>query len=218
LIVKLAPHHGATPQQRQDALNTYRVVSQELPAIRAMADSWRKGLAGLLAAVVGFTLIRGRTDLTQLQPCYAITVAVLLGLTLVVGGFAAYQILGAAHGWPRPIPINPGKRSDDTTVTPLTSHDVAMKSLSGLRQGMTAAVISAILLVAAIAITWFGPGKQPAGLLVTDSSGTITCGTVKQTDNGRVTLQTSAGAVVVDLTGAKHVAAVDDCPASGGSG
>lgn len=78
-----------------------------------------------------------------------------------MGAFAAYQILSAAHGWARPLPINPGRRSDNTTVTPMTAHDVAMKSLDGLRQGMTAAAISTTLLVAAIAVTWFGPGEQP---------------------------------------------------------
>jgi hypothetical protein len=211
--MKLTPHHSATPLNRQDALNTYLVVSQELPAVRAMADSWRKGIAGLLIAVVGFTLIRGRADLNQLSSGWAIAVAALLCGVLVVGGFAAYQILGAAHGYPRPVPINTGQRTDKTSAKPMTSHDLAMRSLSGLRQGVLAAVLAAILMVAAIALTWFAPAKQSARLLVIDGAGAVMCGAVEQTDRGRVTLQTATGTVVIDLAGATNVAPVDECPA-----
>jgi hypothetical protein len=212
--MKLTASHDATAQHRQDALNTYRMVSQELPAVRAMADSWRKGMAGLLIAVVGFTVIRGRSDLSQLATGWALAVGGLLVGVVVVGGFAAYQILGAAHGWPRPVPAISGRRSDGTVAAAPTAHDMTMKSLTALRQGMGATVLSVALLLAAIAVTWFGPAKEPARLIVTDGSGATMCGKVKQTDHGRVTLETTTGTTVVDLSKATNITPVATCPGS----
>ncbi|MEE6163442.1 MULTISPECIES: hypothetical protein [unclassified Mycolicibacterium] len=212
--MKLTPSHDATVQHRQDALNTYRMVSEELPAVRAMADSWRKGIAGLLVAVVGFTVIRGRSDLSQLATGWAIAVGGLLAGVVIVGGFAAYQILGAAHGWPRPVPAISGRRTDGTVAAAPTTHDLTMKSLAALRQGMGAAVVSVVLLMAAIGVTWFGPAKEPARLAVTDGSGASICGKVKQTDHGRITLDTAAGTTVIDLGKATNLMPVETCPGS----
>lgn len=212
--MRLAAQPGATAQNRQDALNAYRAVSQELPAVRAMADSWRKGLAGLLVAVLGFTLIRGRSDLGQLVTGWAVAVAVLLALVVAIGGFAAYQILGAASGWPKPIPAITGRRSDGRTASAPTTHDLAMKSLAALRQGMAAATLAVLLLLAAIATTWFGPAKESAPLYVVDGSGAVFCGKVKETDHGRITLESGTGTTVVQLGAVTNLAPVDSCPES----
>jgi len=176
-----------------------------------MADSWRKGLAGLLVAVLGFTLIRGRSDLGQLVTGWAVAVAVLLALVIAVGGFAAYQILGAASGWPKPIPAITGRRSDGSVASAPTTHDLAMKSLAALRQGMVAAALAVLLLLAAIATTWFGPAKESARLQVIDGSGAVLCGKVKETDHGKVTLETTAGTTVVQLGTVTSLAPVDAC-------
>ncbi|MFF3228856.1 hypothetical protein ACFYV7_39105 [Nocardia suismassiliense] len=209
---RLSASHGATAQNRQDAQRVYQSVSAELESVRAMADNWRKGVAGLLVAVVGFSLIRGRGDLDQLDQNWAIVVAGLLGLTLVVGGFAAYQILGAAYGWPKPTPILPGPRSDGRVRRPMTKHDLAMKSLAALRRGMLSAIAAATMLAAAVAITWFGPAKDGPRLSVTDGTGASWCGTVKETAQGSAVLQTATGTIAVRLDGLSNLRPVANCP------
>ncbi|WP_131828843.1 hypothetical protein [Mycolicibacterium conceptionense] len=212
--MRLVSSSGATAADRQDAYAAYQVVANELPAVRAMADSWRKGLAGLLAAVIGFSLIQGRSNLNQLSPGWAILVGVLLAAVLVVGAAAAWLILGAAHGTPRPIPVISGQRSDGTTAVAATTHDLAMSALRRLRIGLLLTGLAVVLLVAAIGSTWYGPARSGSKIAVTDGGGTLWCGTSKQARNGSLTLDTAAGTVVVDLTKVQTLTPVESCPKS----
>ncbi|MGW5728377.1 hypothetical protein [Nocardia beijingensis] len=209
---RLIPSHGATPQNRLDARNIYNTVAGELTSVRAMADNWRKGIAGLLVAALGFSLIRGRSDLDRLDQGWAIAVAVLLGVTLLIGGFAAHQILSAAYGGLKPVPILPGTRSDGRDRPPMTQHELAMKALAALRLGMLATVCAATVLAAAVAITWFGPSKQAPHLSIIDRQGNSWCGAVKDSADGTVTLQTSNGTITKALTDLSRIRSLDTCP------
>ncbi|MBF6102305.1 hypothetical protein IU510_30255 [Nocardia cyriacigeorgica] len=210
--MKLVPGPTATAIDRQDARNAYRAVSAELGAIRAMADNWRKGLAGLMVAVVGFSLIRGRTDLEKLDRGYAVWVAWLLAAALVTVAVAAYLILSAAHGSPRPRVFITGRRSDGGTATAITEHEIAMTALRQLRSGMAVAVGSVILLAAAVALTWFGPPRQPAMVQVTDGSGATWCGRARTQGPGTITVEDRTGGVVVNLATATDIRPLHECP------
>ncbi|WP_216916703.1 hypothetical protein [Nocardia noduli] len=209
---RLVASYGATPQNRQDAQNVYQSVIAELDTVRAMADNWRKGIAGLLVAVIGFSLIRGRTDLDRLDQRWAIAVAALLAATLIIGGFAAYRILGAAYGRPKAVPLLPGPRFDGRTRTPTTRHDLALASLAALRQGILAATGAVAALATAVAITWFGPPREGPQLSVTDSAGASWCGTVKESGPGTAVLATAAGTVRIRLDTVMYIRSVATCP------
>lgn len=77
-----------------------RALAQELGRVREVAVAWRNGLGAILAGLVGFGLIKGRSDVGQAAPQWAVTAGLLLLAALAAGGFGALSLLRAAHGRP----------------------------------------------------------------------------------------------------------------------
>ena len=87
MTLKITPaSSGATPHDRLVAAARLQLPVDELPRIRATALAWRNGLAALLAGLIGFGLIKGRSDIGQLQPPWQLVVGGLLVLSLLAGG------------------------------------------------------------------------------------------------------------------------------------
>jgi hypothetical protein len=63
--------------------------------VRAAALAWRNGLAALLAGIIGFSLVRGRSDIGGLADPYGVVVGALLLGALVIGIVAALYLLRA---------------------------------------------------------------------------------------------------------------------------
>jgi hypothetical protein len=100
-MVDIAPGSPAQPSQRRAAKATLELLADELPRVRTSALAWRNGLGALLAGLIGFGLVKGRSDVTQLAPDAAVGVGVLLILALLAGSGAAVLLMRAAHGRPR---------------------------------------------------------------------------------------------------------------------
>ncbi|MFI6180321.1 hypothetical protein ACIA8R_32595 [Nonomuraea sp. NPDC051191] len=192
------PAHLLAAQDREHLLRT------ELPRVREAAVAWRNGLGGLLAALVGFSLIKGRTDVGQLDRGWAVVVGVLLLIALVVGAVAALLLIRAAHGRPAVAPTRtlPPRRAAD--------HLEALDSAAALRRGIALTLLCAALLVAAIGATWYGPEAGRPSLSVTTPAGT-TCGAVVRVAAGRAVLRTRGGEVTADLAAATAIEAVEAC-------
>ncbi|WP_326757572.1 hypothetical protein OHB35_01820 [Streptomyces phaeochromogenes] len=77
-----------------------RALAQELGRVREVAVAWRIGLGAILAGLVDFRLIKGRSDVGQAAPQWAVTAGLLLLAALVAGGLGALSLLCAAHGRP----------------------------------------------------------------------------------------------------------------------
>src|SRR5512144_240910 len=88
------------PRDRLVARAQRRLPTDELPRVRAMALAWRNGLGALLAGLIGFGLVKGRTDVGELASPYGPLVGALLVLSLVAGSIAVVLLLRAAHGRP----------------------------------------------------------------------------------------------------------------------
>jgi hypothetical protein len=210
--MRLSAGPPARPENRTVAFHHQRVLVGELERARALADNWRKGVAGLLIGIVGFSLIRGRSEVDKLTSSAAVVVGIVLAIAALTGTYAAFLILRAAHGSPRPAGILSGPRSDGQIGKALTEHDEAMLSYQALSSGLRFAAAATVALLIAVAITWYGPAKAPSGLMVTEQSGATWCGHVEQTVKGLLTLKTSSGPVVVDLRDSATIKAVDECP------
>ncbi|MEU4240911.1 hypothetical protein [Actinoplanes sp. NPDC026619] len=205
MTVRLSPGPAAGPHDARAALEQFDAIDGELERVRAAAAAWRTGMAGLLAALVGFGLLKGRTDIGQLAaPWPAVTGGILLA-TAVTGGFAAIWLLRAAHGRPE------RTRFDRAVPGRIADHVAAGLALHDLRRGIAATLGCATLLIAAVATTWYGPAKGGPKMRV-QQLGSVLCGTVTGLDQGRLTLKTDAGLVTVDLTRALTVKPVDNCP------
>ncbi|MEU3355187.1 hypothetical protein [Streptomyces sp. NPDC037389] len=203
-MTRLAAGGPASPKDRRTAEITHRLLRDELARVRASALAWRNGLGGLLAGLLGFGLVRGRANVAELASPWHIVVGAALLAALLVGTVGALQLLRAANG--RPTVLH--RREFDTG----TALDHAEALATALRAGTVLTLACAALLVTAVGITWYGPGRNGPALQVTTPTGTL-CGTHIGTDSGTLTLQTDSGKVQVDLRSATGIRAVGQCAA-----
>ncbi|WP_405775566.1 hypothetical protein [Streptomyces sp. NBC_01538] len=182
-----APGRPATPDDLHRARQRDELFRTELPRVRAAALAWRNGLAALLTGLLGFGLIKGRSDVSGLAQPYAVAVGALLLAALVVGAAGACWLMTAGHGLP-----------SITTTARLgsrisTDHEEAVRAVAYLRRGIAATLGCAAILVAAVGMTWYGPGADPA-LQVTTPTGTQ-CGSLLRLGPGGAVLTTKAGPI-----------------------
>lgn len=165
----LQPASPPSTAEAARAREDERRLRDELVRIRAAALAWRNGLAGLLTALLGFSLIKGRSDVTSLEPWAATVVGLLLGMAAVAGAFAATKLLRSAHG--RPVVR---ERSSDESLK-LSDHQETIASAEALVQGTIFTFVVAALLIIAVALTWFGPSRSKPVVLVVnlDNSGFV---------------------------------------------
>lgn len=205
-MTRIEPLPGAGKAHRLAGERHLRRLASELPQIREAAVAWRNGIAGLLAGLVGFSLIKGRSDVSQLARPWAVAVGVLLLMALVVGVAAANRILRAAHGRPRRV-----RRAE--LRSPLqAAHADALDATRLLDTGIRLALVCAAILVAAVATTWYGPEKQRPELRVGTPDGAV-CGTVVGIRDGVLTVATAKGYVQVGLATVTRMAVVTGCDA-----
>lgn len=186
------------------------LLADELPRVRAGALAWRNGLGALLAGLIGFGLIKGRTDVGQLASGYAIMVGALLLAALMVGGAGAALLMRAAHGRPGPTPLPLASEVDPLDMALDTEVGASMRAL---HRGVVAAFACAALLTAAVGVTWYGPEKRQL-VEVQLTNGARHCGQILSLAQNRLTLKTSRGQVTVDLAQADGMAVADSCTTS----
>lgn len=203
-MIRLSPGGKASPSDRRAAETIQRLLLDELPRVRAAATAWRNGLAALLAGLLGFSLVKGRSDIGELAAPWHVIVGVLLLGALVAGTYGALRLLWAANGLPSI--VDRGKVGSERSA----NHVEAVEAAGALRQGRAASLSCGALLVAAVAITWYGPAKGAPQLRVTTPTSTV-CGSVVRLDAGALTLKTDSGEITVDLTVAAGIRAVETC-------
>ncbi len=54
-----------------------RAAERQLDDVRKAAESWRNGLAGLLALITTVSVVKGRSTLAEIRPDWQICVAVI---------------------------------------------------------------------------------------------------------------------------------------------
>ncbi|MET9087863.1 hypothetical protein ABZX77_39300 [Streptomyces sp. NPDC004237] len=195
----------ATPADLRLAQERDRLLRTELPRVREAATAWRNGLGGLLAALIGFSLIRGRSDIGQLVEHWAVAVGVLLLAALLVGATGALLLLRAAHGRPAVTSAR------DLLPPPVGDHIEALDCAKALRRGITLTLACALLLLSAVATTWYGPERSAPMTQVTTPAGTF-CGSTVRVARGTLVLKTSAGEVTIALSSASTLTATAACP------
>jgi len=206
----------AQPGDRQTVKATRMLLAGELTRIRAGALAWRNGLGALLAGLIGFGLIKGRSDVTQLRPGFAAVVGALLLTALIVGGAAAVLLMRAAYG--RPYAVSLRKIQNTSTADPVEAARRAETDASerALHIGVVFSFACMALLTGAVGLTWYGPEKDKPRIEVHLSNGARQCGEIVALSAGQLTLKTAQGQVAVDLTQADSMTPVDSCtPARG---
>ncbi|WP_329282296.1 hypothetical protein [Streptomyces sp. NBC_01451] len=213
----LLPGPAPTAAQVRRARSLRRALERELGRVREVAVAWRNGLGALLAGLIGFGLIRGRSDVGQLAPGWSVAAGVMLVAALSVGAVGAFCLLRAAHGRPYARRLS---ATGDATGRPVEveDHDEALASARVLRAGITLTCLCTVLLVTAVGVTWYAPPRDPPGLMIRQGTTTL-CGEVVSVRRGKVVVKIDGVAMTVDLSRAESVTPVASCPvASSGAG
>ncbi|WP_151774808.1 hypothetical protein [Streptomyces abyssomicinicus] len=205
---RLAPGRPATAADREAARRMRQALSEELPRVREAATAWRNGLAGLFVGLLSFGLIKGRADVGTLAPPYGAVVGSMLLVSLVCGAVGALFLLRAAHGAPSATPTAGAGRP---ATAQAADHLETMRAVDAMRRGVALTMACGALLVAGVAVTWYGPGKDKPRILVRTPAGTE-CGTPRRAERGTLVLRTELGEVRVSLAEATAVIAVETCP------
>ncbi|MGH3898685.1 MAG: hypothetical protein ACRDTA_10620 [Pseudonocardiaceae bacterium] len=198
------PGPPATPQDLRRAQYRDRVIRTELSRVRTAAVAWRNGLGTLLAGLVGFSLIKGRSDVSTLAGTAAVAVGILLLLALAAGAAGAFKLLRAAHGRPSVIPV------EELPPEVVAQHIEALDAARNLRRGIVATTLCAGLLVSAVAITWYGPPRANPMLRLKTQENTQ-CGAVVRLGSGAVVLATAQGEQTIPLQAIQTIAPVAEC-------
>ncbi|MFE2532113.1 hypothetical protein [Streptomyces sp. NPDC059371] len=164
-----ASNRQVTPADLHRARHRQHVLRTELPRVRAAALAWRNGLAALLAGLVGFGLVKGRSDVSGLDEHWAAAVGALLLTALLLGASAAVWLMSAAHGLPEVVAV------DGLHSRTAADHAEAVRSAKRLRRGIGATFCCAAALVAAVGATWYGPAAASPGVRVITPKGVL-CG------------------------------------------
>lgn len=202
----LAAGPRATPADLRAAQERELLLRTELPRVRQASLAWRNGLGGLLAALVGFSLVKGQSDIGRLAPAWAVAVGFLLLAAMLAGATGALLLIRAANGRPSVTPVH------GLLPRPAADHVEALASATALRRGIGLTLACTTLLAAAVGTTWYGPTKDQPRLRISTPEGTA-CGSVRRIDHGSIVLNTSAGEVTVDLSAASAIEPVTTCPA-----
>ncbi|MER7764039.1 hypothetical protein [Streptomyces sp. NPDC097619] len=206
------PGPAATPADRAAARHGRLLLHGESERVREAALAWRNGLGALLAGLVGFGLLKGRTDVAALAAPYAALVGGLLLGALGCGTVSAVLLLRAAHGRPAvsALPVREPGRPDPGPVA--AGHVEALRAARSLTWGVVATLACTALLTAAVALTWYGPSREGPRLTVTTPAGTY-CGEPLGAGAGRLRLRTAGGELSLDLATAVALHPVPACPA-----
>ncbi|WP_134765093.1 hypothetical protein [Nocardioides sp. 1609] len=172
--------------------------SHELIVTRERAANWSKGIGALLVAALAFSLIKGRDDLTEVDPKWAGAVGVALVLAAALATVAAYSLFRASYG-----PLEPLKD--------VTDHAEAVSTMTALKTGLGFAVAAFVLLLVAVGATWYGPDADGPRIKVTGKD-IDWCGVPQTTSSGVLKLKVDGQPVNIDLSDVDRIEAVDSCP------
>ncbi|MER7243175.1 hypothetical protein [Kribbella sp. NPDC000426] len=200
------------PTDRRIARVQRDLAKNSLPKVRAKALAWRNGLGALLAGLIGFGLIKGRTDVGELASPYAVLAGLALLAALIAGAVAALALLSAAHGALAEGSTKKLLKSRDPKSD--VDQDETAVASRALKRGVIAVGFCAGLLVLAVAVTWYGPAKEPSKVSVTTPAGVV-CGTVVKLEGGSLTVKTGTGDQVVPMSTATWLRVVDSCAKPG---
>lgn len=173
--------------------------SLELSLTRERAANWSKGVGALLVAALAFSLIKGRDDLTSLDPAWARSVGICLAVAALLATIAAYQLFRASFGPLRALADN------------VTDHQEATATMRALTCGLGVSVLAFAVLLGAVGATWYGPSADGPAIAVTDQDGTVWCGEPQETRGGELVLSVDGQRVKFDFDTVLLLEAIETC-------
>jgi hypothetical protein len=192
----------------QEDRDLQRAAESQLANVRRAAESWRTGLAALLAVLTAVFFVKGKDSFDDIEPGrwrYGLAASLVIAALFAVYG--AYRALRAAYGAPRDeyvgrasFPIGwmprflrttPGEIDEYGTLS-AWRHAFAVQAVRDLFHAKVSTVASLLAIVVAAVITWWAPGPPPPAYTeVTYAVGDVqrsVCGTLRSGSAGHATI------------------------------
>jgi hypothetical protein len=155
-VIKPVPPHDPNPSRSEigDRARLADEVRGSLERVQKTAENWRTGVAGLVTLVTATLLFKGQDKISVYDPKvqYALGVLALLSLGLAIRSL--WLFLSAAYG--RIQAVSAQSILQEGGVDVRNVH-LATTALDDLWWAQRFAIGSAVLLAAAIALSWYGP-------------------------------------------------------------
>ncbi len=206
--------HPADDPYLAEAADAWRMArTDQLARLQAGAEKWTAGIASLLG-LLGVLGIGLQTDrIAGLTDGGKTSVAALIAVVVVLGGFAVVQGYRAAYGWPRSREVT----SDQDLISWYSSlRELPFVAAARLRCAVIAAGAALAAVTAATVLPWLLASAAPASPVVkvalTDRS--VVCGTLLSSPAaGRLSVRRAdSGAVqAVSLNAVARVSPVAKC-------
>lgn len=186
------------------------LVANQLTTTRKTAESWRNGSIGILGLVGISSVFNDPATLSGLADWARWTVAVLLAVGVASAVVGLTLSMRAAYGEPKIMTLAAFRQLGGAGGYRLENARLATIAL---RKGQRWTVVSLALIAVATGLTWFGPRADSSDIEVTDRTGTRVCGSLVDSSDGELHIDTGTGdLVVVNLSEVLRLATVEGCP------
>jgi hypothetical protein len=181
------------------------LTDDPLQHTRDVAGKWVAILSALVGLSTVFGLIQGRDALSKLSLVSQIALVIVFILALLASVIAIYLAALASEGTPGFVPLD--EKNFNSWYRNSTNQ-----AISQFRRSRQLALVSVILVVIGLGITWFGPGQPATGtsILVVQKSGTVVCGTLTKDKAGNLLLTSNGQTIVLNDVVSLNV--VPTCP------
>jgi hypothetical protein len=142
----------STPQSRLLAEEKRQQIPDELARVRAQAEQWRNGLAGITALFTAAGLFSGQRTVAALAMEARVWAGCAVIASIVTAAIGLYLSMSAAFGIPA---RRPGAAGMAQAV--IGELRLLRRTVRALHGAMVCAFISLALMLAALAVTWYGP-------------------------------------------------------------
>lgn len=157
VTIRVTPGPPSTPASRHRATELQRLHREEFDRVRAQAEKWRNGLAGLLGLITAVNLIKGPDVLYKLPDPARYAIASLQLAALLTATIGACFAMRAAFGLP-------SRR--DLTGRPqefaVYRSEILARAVRDLWLAIAATLVTLLLLGAAASIGWFAGERHTA--------------------------------------------------------
>ncbi|MFE9750075.1 hypothetical protein ACFYOT_34625 [Saccharothrix saharensis] len=188
--VKPVRPHDRTPDpgELDDRGRLAEEVTDSLTRIRTTAENWRTGMAGLLALVTTTLVFKGKDSITAYGMPVRVALGALTGLALIAGVMALLRFLRAAHGVPEVVSTDSVIAEGGVDVRDVRLARVALADMNTARR---LALGSAVLLAAALLLSWYGPTPSTTSMVkvVVRGEPQPVCGVLKAQDGTTTVVQ-----------------------------
>jgi hypothetical protein len=162
-VIRPVPPRDPIPSAHEigDRARLAGEVTGSLEKVRATAESWRTGMAGLVTLVTATLLFKGHDTISDYDAWVRYALGALTSAALLLAVVSLWLFLSAAYGRMRPVSA---QSIVDEGGPDVRNVQLATTALTDLKWARRLALCSAALLAGGLVLSWYGPTRADGPL------------------------------------------------------